>query len=792
MTRAPLPFRALVLPLLPMLLAGCASSAGPMLEPRVPPGGIAVPDDPMEPRLTDLRRLTDGGQNAEAYFSPDGRRVIFQATWPGGPECDQQFVMGLDGQGLRRVSTGEGRTTCGYFYDGGDRVLYSSTRHLGSSCPAPPDHSAGYVWPLYDYDLYAAPDEGGQAERLFGSAAYDAEATLSPDGGRIVFTSARSGDLEIYTMKTDGSDLRRLTREVGYDGGPFFSPDGTKIVYRASHPEGPEAVEDYRRLLERGLVRPTRLDVWVMDADGSDKRRVTDNGAANFAPFFHPSGTEVVFASNMHDPTGRDFDLYMVGVEGTGLERVTAHPDFDGFPMFSPTDPATFVFASNRAGSVEGETNVYLARWRDDAPPLHLRAPVFPEEGDAAPDTVACPSVDPDSVGADLVGFSGRYLADDALEGRRAGSPGAACAAQYVAYGLRRLGLAPGGTDGGYFQRVPLRSAVNPHAPGGTGRNVVGVLPGADRRLRNEYVVIGAHFDHLGTGGPGSLSEGPGIHNGADDNASGVAALLRTAERLAVGPRPARSVLFLAFTGEESGLLGSAHWVKEPTVPLDSVVAMLNMDMVGRLRENGLVVYGSGTAEEWEELLPPALESAGIEGADYLPQGYGPSDQTSFYARSVPVLHLFTDTHADYHRPSDDWEKVDADGVARVSELVAALARSVGGGERLTLVPDLGAPEPGEGEEAAAPGYGAYLGTIPDFSPVERGVPLSGVREGSPADRAGLRAGDVIVGLGGMEVGDLYDLTDALRAHRAGDTVTVRWLRDGEEMSAETTLGSRD
>jgi len=799
---------------LALFLLGCASAGGPALElePRVPTGGVEHPDHPLESRLSDLRRLTDGGQNAEAYFSPDGRRLIFQATIPGVTECDQQFVMGVDGQNLRRVSTGLGRTTCGYFLEGGERIVYGSTHHVGRSCPAPPDFSAGYVWALHDYDLYVAPDEGGEPTRLFGSPAYDAEATLSPDGETLVFTSARSGDLEIYAMDVDGSDLRRLTHEVGYDGGPFFSPDGSRIVYRASHPEEPSAVADYRRLLERGLIRPTRLDVWVMDADGSNKVRITDNGAANFAPFFHPSGERVVFSSNMHDPTGRDFDLYALDVDGTGLERITFHPDFDGFPMFSPVDPSTVVFASNRGGDVEGETNVFLARWRDDAPPLGLRAPVY-GEGDSsdggaphgdpgadpasvpgpatAADSVRCPAVDPDAVRQDLVDFSGRYLADDALEGRRAGSAGAACAAEYLAYAFRRLGLAPGGEDGGYFQRVPLRSAVNPHAPGGTGRNVLGVLPGSDRGLRDEYVVVGAHFDHLGRGGFGSLAEEPAIHNGADDNASGVAALLATAERLAVGPRPGRSVVFAAFTGEESGLLGSSRWVDRPTVPLADVVAMLNMDMVGRLGSNGLVVYGSGTAQAWERIVPPALEEAGIEEVSYVPDGYGSSDQTSFYREDVPVLHLFTNTHSDYHRPSDDWERIDVDGIRRVAGLAASLARSVGEGPRPAVIPDVGDSPHGE-EDAATPGYGAYLGTIPDFSPVETGVLLSGVREGSPAERAGLRGGDVVVGLGGMEVGDLYDLTDALRAHEPGDRVVVEWLREGERMSGETTLGSRD
>jgi Tol biopolymer transport system component len=795
------------------VLTGCASGGAVPVEPMVPPGGILYPDDPAEPRLTNLRRLTDAGQNAEAYFSADGQRLIFQSTMPGVTECDQQFTMTLDGQNLRMVSTGEGRTTCGYFYEGDGRIIYSSTHHVSEMCPAEPDYSRGYVWALYDFDIYTATDAGEDLERIFGSPVYDAEATLSPDGGTVVFTSAQNGDLDVYTMGTDGSDVRRLTDEPGYDGGPFFSPDGTRIVYRAHHPTSPEALADYRSLLEDGLIRPTTLDIRVMDADGSNKVRITNNGAANFGPFFHPSGEKIIFSSNMHDPAGRDFDLYMIGVDGSGLERVTVHPDFDGFPMWSPTDPGIFVFASNRGGNEEGETNVYLADWVDDAPPIALKAPVLAspaarpvsEEaaeahaaagvevpGAPAPDTVTCPAFDPDGLGEDIIGSTGSYLADDALEGRLAGSEGAACAAEYLGYAFRRLGLAPGGEEGSYFQEVPLESVVNPHAPGGTGRNVIGILPGTDRSMADEYLVIGAHFDHLGMGGMGSLAEEPAIHNGADDNASGVAAMLAVVERLAVGPRPARPIVFMAFTGEESGLLGSSHWIKEPTVPLGDVVAMINMDMVGRLSENGLVVYGTGTAAEWEDMVGPELGRLGITKFSYIPDGYGASDQTAFYMRDIPVLHLFTNTHGDYHKPSDDWDRIDAEGIRTISDLVVTLARDVGTRERLAVIPDVGAPEPSDADEAATPGYGAYLGSIPDFTPVDHGVLLGGVRDGSPADAAGLQAGDIIVSLGGMEVADLYGLTDALRAHRPGDTVVIEWLRAGERMSAETTLAERN
>lgn len=791
-----------------LVLAGCATGGAVPVDPMVPPGGISYPDNQNEPHLANLRRLTNAGQNAEAYFSPDGRRLIFQATLPGIDECDQQFTMTLDGQNLEMVSTGDGRTTCGYFYEGGDRIVYSSTHAMDAACPAPPDFSLGYVWALYDYDIYTATDEGGDLQKIFGSDVYDAEATVSEDGQTIVFTSARTGDLEIYTMDVDGSNVRQLTHEVGYDGGPFFSPDGTKIVYRASHPEDPAAIQDYQRLLGQGLIRPNALDIWVMDADGSNKTRITNNGKANFGPFFHPSGDKIIFSSNMHDPMGRDFDLYLINVDGTGLERVTDYGEFDGFPMWSPADPSTFVFASNRGGNVEGETNVYLADWVDDPAPITLAAPVFPE-GDAMPaaaqaahaaagvdvpepavDTVACPAFDPDGF-ADLADFTGRYLADDALEGRLAGSPGGACAAEFIAFAFQRLGLAPGGDDGSYFQEASLASAVNPHAPGGTGRNVLGILPGTNRDLAGEYVVIGAHFDHLGMGGVNSLADQPAIHNGADDNASGVAALMEVAERLSVGPRPERTVLFMAFTGEESGLLGSSWWVHNPTVPLEDVVAMLNMDMVGRLSENGLVVYGTGTAAEWEDMVGPALDAAGITDVSYIPDGYGSSDQTSFYMNDIPVLHLFTNTHSDYHRPSDDWDRIDVAGIRTIAGVVAELADDVGDQPRMAVIAGVGAPEPGAAESESR-GYGAYLGTIPDFSPVDYGVLLGGVREGAPADLAGMQKGDILVKIGDHDVADLYAMTDALREYKPGDTVTLEWIRDGERMSAETTLAARN
>ena len=379
-----------------------------------------------------------------------------------------------------------------------------------------------------------------------------------------------------------------------------------------------------------------------------------------------------------------------------------------------------------------------------------------------------------------------RYLADDALQGRLAGSASERCAGDYVAAQFRALGLQPAGDSGTYFQRLPLASAIDPHAVGGTGRNVVAVLRGGDPALAGEAVIVGAHYDHLGHGGAFSMARGDSsVHNGADDNASGVAAMLEIARRLARGPRPARSIVFIAFTGEEEGLLGSSYYAGHPAVALERTRAMLNLDMVGRLGAGPLIVYGTDTADEWKAMVDSAAAAEGVQvrGGD----GFGASDQTSFYARGLPVLHFFTNVHADYHRPGDDWEKIDAAGLERVAAIVARVAGSVASRPGALTFHRAAAPAPA----ASGSGYGAYLGSIPDFTPVPDGVKLTGVREGSPAEKAGIRAGDIIVRMGEMDVHDLQGLTNALRAHKPGDTVPIVVLRDGQRVTVTATLATR-
>lgn len=888
---------------------------------------LAVPG---ESHLDNVRQLTFGGENAEAYWSPDGRELIFQAT-RGEHACDQIFRLRVPEAGEEvpephLFSTGRGRTTCAYFHAGGDRILYSSTHGAGDDCPPPPDRSQGYVWALYDgYEIYSAARDGYDLTQLTSNDAYDAEATVCPVDGSIVFTSTRDGDLELYRMDGDGSNVERLTETPGYDGGAFFSADCSKIVWRASRPREGDELDDYRRLLEQGLVRPGKLEIWVAGADGSDPRQVTYLDAASFAPYFYPSGERILFSSNYGDPRGREFDLWAVDVDGTDLERITHSPGFDGFPMFSP-DGTRLAFASNRNQGEPGETNLFVADWVGHE--VSGDAPVRP---------------------ADRVYRDVAWLADDAREGRGVGTQGLAASARYLAERFRLLGLEPGG-DGGYLQplEVPVSVEIGPgtrlevdgeelaedayrpasfsldgeasgpvvtagygitapeleiddyegldvegkvvvvrrFVPEGepfgdesaerrysdlrykafnarehgavallvvdlpevtddaampeearlpslgvssrgdaglpvafltrdAGRalfegahradlkidlkvqrveaaNVVAKVPAGAAETRKGAILVGAHYDHLGLGGSGSMTpDAHEPHNGADDNASGTAALLEIGRLLAERrDELARDVWLVAFTAEESGLLGSTHLVRHPPSGLDveELVAMINLDMVGRLRRNTLQVLGSGSAEEWDDLLPPVcLEQrlrCDLGGTD----GYGPSDQTPFYAAGVPVLHLFTGTHDDYHKPSDDVGEINAAGAAQIAAWTADVAARLARRDEGLTYKESEAPEP-RGDVRS---YGASLGTIPDYAGPENdapGVLLAGVRPDSPADRGGLQRGDLLVELAGHPIRDIHDFMFVLRKSKPHEDATAVVMRGGQRVELTVTFG---
>jgi TolB protein len=325
-----------------------------------------TPDDPLrdpqEKHLRHVKQLTSGGQNAEAYFSFDGRKLIFMSTRPPY-QCDQIFIMNADGSNVHLESTGKGRTTCGYFYPDGKHVLYSSTHVAADACPPRPDYSHGYVWAVYSaYQMYYATDDGKIVKPLTTGPGYNAEATLSADAKKIVFTSSRDGDLDIYTMNADGTGVKRLTNTIGYDGGPFFSPDGEWIVYRAHHPTTDEEIARDKSLLAQDLVAPNEMDLYVMHADGSDQRQVTRLGGASFAPSFFPDSKRILFASNYEHPGSSQFELYAVNRDGSGLERVSFAGGFDAFPQFSP-DGKKLVFVSNRNAKAPHEINVFIADW---------------------------------------------------------------------------------------------------------------------------------------------------------------------------------------------------------------------------------------------------------------------------------------------------------------------------------------------------------------------------------------------------------------------------------------------
>jgi len=937
-------------------LAACGSPS--QVDAPKPAGAAAMSPKsgalPEETHLADLRQLTLAGENAEAYWSFDGKQLTLQSR-TGDNDCDRIYRMPLNGvlplgangpasgavPPLVPVSNGKGATTCSYFMPGDQQVIYASTQLGGDACPPKPDHSLGYVWALYDsYDIFKADADGKNVTRLTDTKGYDAEATVCAKDGSIVFTSVRDGDIDLYRMDADGKNVKRITATPGYDGGAFFNADCSKIVWRASRPHGKD-LEDFKKLLSQNLVRPSKLELYVANADGSDATQITYLDAASFAPFWHPSQKRILFSSNHGDPKGREFDLWGIDTNGTGLERITHAPGFDGFPMFSP-DGKTLAFSSNRATPKgKHDTNVFVARWI--------------EEGKGPTEELAA-----DRVMSDI-----SWLADPAREGRGIGTQGLEQSGAWIESRFKTLGLVPAGDRDGYRQQFPVvtsvkaeeatsvtidgkplakddfvvlgYSPVNADVKGDVvfaGYGIVAKEPAIDdyakldvkkkvvvvRRFAPEggklasteaqrrygdlrrkaftarekgaaalvvvddpvppegakpdwkapdeaklpalvpegysdaglpvivikrrvgkplverlvkkgkatasvrveltpvsqsafnvmgrvvadpvdgkklpgVVVIGAHYDHLGKGGRYSLaptSEEP--HVGADDNASGVSVLLEVARETSLRKgQLKRDVVFVAFSGEESGVLGSAHlvqrWAEKSKTKgkLDDVVAMLNMDMVGRMRENRLQVLGVESATEWKDLVRKTCHANRVDcGASG--DGYGPSDHMSFYAAGVPVLHFFTGAHSDYHKPSDTPDKINAAGAAQTGKICGDLAVAVSQSDKpLTFAPGV----EGAADHGDLRSFNASLGTIPDYGGPgagKKGVLLAGVRPGGAADKAGLKKGDVLVRLGKSEVGSVEDLMFVLNASKPGETVPAVVLRDGKEVKMDVTF----
>jgi membrane-associated protease RseP (regulator of RpoE activity) len=921
--------------LLFVLIAACSGSATPVATaPKPEAKELASPLE--QHHLQGLKQLTFGGDNAEAYWSFAGDKLIFQTNHKPY-QCDQIEEMPSTGGASKLISNGKGRQTCSYFLKGDQQIIYASTDENAPECPTPPDMSKGYTWGLFEYDIYKANADGTNRTKLAGGSGYDAEATVCPKDGSIIFTSQRSGDLDLWRMDADGSNLRQLTNSIGYDGGAFFSADCSKIVWRASRPQpGPE-LDDYKALYAQHLVKPNKMNLWVANADGTEARQVTYLPGASFAPYFFPNGKRIVFGSNYLSPRSGDFDLFAVDIDGTHLERITDDGSFDGFPVFSP-DGKTLSFSSGRRDTIKvGEGSGATETWRmtgtpADAHGINVFTAQWTDSG--------TPQYQPESAMADEYRTLIDYLADDAREGRGIGTKGLADAADYVQKQFADSGVEPGGDAGAWRQtfevttdvtrgdktsvaidgkpvaadafapmpfssQAPVTGAIvdmgwgiadevikrddykgksvkgkivlvhrfapsdptgdavaiaaagdlrkkafvahnhgaigmivvddgdpkqdeaplptlSPESAGQHGDsgmpivvvkraaigkapktatitvalqtvraptdNVIGIIRSTAPNKLPGAIILGAHLDHLGMGGGGNALDPTvhAVHNGADDNASGVAALIEAAQILAKQKSTLqRDIYVIAFSGEEEGDLGSDFYTKH--ADMKNIVAMINMDMVGRMRNNHLVVNGGESATEWRDLVQPACDAAKVE-CSIGGSGYGPSDHMSFYIAGVPVLFLFTGNHLDYHTATDDPEKINAIGGSRVATIAADVAARVAnrpGALSYVKAP----PEQTFGDIRQT---GASLGTVPSYSEDPNqppGVQLSDVVPGGAAAKAGLKGGDRIIKVGSLDIRGINDLMFVLQSAKPGTETKIIFVRDGKEQSVTATFG---
>ncbi len=921
-----------------LILAACGRAGAPATSPAEPEHARAA-QLPAEVHFKSLSQLTDGGDNAEPLWAFGGNLLAFQAH--DGSGCNQIYTLSFDPKlgEPRQISSGKGASASARFLPGDQEIVYASSALTEEACSAPLDGDPGNAWPLSaGFDIIRANADGSNPRSLTGAQGnaaaptYDGEASVCSKDGSIVFTSLRDGDLELYRMDASGENVQRLTTSPGYDGRAFFSRDCERIVWQASRPSG-KALDEYRQLLAKGLLRPTNLEIFVARADGSDARQITYLNAQSFAPFFAPSGERVLFSSNTGDTQRKEFDIWAINVDGTELERITHAPGFDGYPMFS-ADGKYLAFSSSRASATgRSDTNVFVAEWNEGTPRADSESAV-------------------DRMMRDV-----RWLAAPEREGRGVGTPGLEAAGAYIEGQFKALGLEPAAAAGSYRQPLevvtalqsapstrltlgkqslsneqfqPLSSSANgevsgklvlagygiqqpelgrrdydgvalkgniavirrfvpdtpqfsedklrdlhsdwrnkargardrgakaiifvdaPERPQGAasdwapadeapfprlvresygdaglpmvivkravfapileqlekGRaveaqlkveltqtrasvfNVLARLPArapAAQRLPGAFVV-GAHYDHLGYGGSFSLApDDNSAHVGADDNASGVATVLEVARQLSQSNDTRRDVVFVAFTAEEMGVLGSSHLMKNPPAGLEpkSIHAMLNFDMVGRMTHNTLSLLGSESAEEWSTLLPPFCEQARLD-CRLSGSGYGSSDHSSFYAAGVPVLHFFTGTHSDYHKPSDIPSKVNGAGLAQVAQLTALFLR-----EDAQAKPLAYKSVPSQDVQGDRRSWNASLGTIPDYNGPPnngKGVLLSAVRPGSGAALAGMQRGDVLIQLGDRAIENVQDLMYVLSVSKPNQTVKAVVLREGKRLELKATF----
>mgnify|MGYP005850007315 CR=1 FL=1 len=727
-------------------------------------GILSLQSIAQEKHLKNIKQLTFGGDNAEAYFNPKGDKLTLQVTNKAfGVSCDQIFMLDLKAQefnekSLQLVSTGKGRTTCSYYMPDGAHILYASTHASGEACPAPPKPIEGkYLWAVYpEFDIYIADLKGNITKQLTNTPGYDAEAVVSPDGKKIAFTSIRSGDLEIYTMDIDGTNLKQITSGLGYDGGCFFSHDSKKIVFRSSRPKTAEAVKEYKDLLAQNLVAPSEMEIYTCNIDGSNLKQITKLGKANWAPYFHPSDKKIIFSSNHHSTRGYDFQLYMIDTDGENLQQITWESEFNAFPMFSP-DGKKLVFSSNRMQSKPRETNVFIADW---------------VEGDKAE------QVQPNALKKHIT-----FLSSDALQGRLTGSAGEKKAADYIVQEFKTLGLKPY-TGKTYLQTFTYKVKMNPHSTdaaedkNNSGTNVIAFLDNKAPKT----IIIGAHYDHLGlnehnhSSKPNSLGE---IHNGADDNASGVAGVLELARMFSQNKTKENvNYLFALFSGEEDGLIGSKYMAESIKTLYPYVVTMINMDMIGRLdKDKNVTVGGIGTAADFSTIVTknkPAGFNITLDNA-----GQGPSDHTSFYLKDIPVLFFFTGTHSDYHKPSDDEDKINYYGVKNIVDYVFRVANEVAAVDKIEFT------QTAMNAGKTAPKYKVTLGVMPDYTDHGDGLHIDGVTENRPAFVAGILAGDVLIKIGDCEIKEVYSYMDCLAKLNTGDEKDVTVLRNGQPITVK-------